>query len=122
MTTQYAAPLLLLLAALQLNLQVQNEIAKRLSTPGTNASIVVGKHGAGNAEVLHFEGTVALPSKTTTFSVLDYLTIYDSTLYVAGMSTGTLDVVRLNNLQLSKGTIDAHAGEIAGLKGAMALQ
>lgn len=83
MTTRSAAPLLLLLATLTLHSQSQKDIARRLAAPGTNAPITAGKLGATSSEVLHFEGTVALPSKTTTFSVLDYLTIYNNTLYVA---------------------------------------
>jgi len=118
MTVPYAAPLLLLFATLTPTLQAQNEIVRRLNTPGTNAPMSVAKLSARSSEVLRFEGTVALASKATTFSVMDYLTIYNSTLYVAGMSTGTLGVVRLDDLQLSKSRTDAHAGEIAGLKGA----
>ena len=118
MTAKYAASTLLLITMLTLNLKAQNDSPKRLTPAGANAILKPRNVDVPSSDVLRFEGTVALPSKTSTFSVMDYLTIYDSTLYVAGMSTGTLGIVRLDDLQRSNGKINARGTDIPGLKGA----
>jgi YVTN family beta-propeller protein len=73
------------------------------------------RDGMKSAESLHFEGYVTLPKRTHTLSIMDYLTIYNGSVFVGGMSTNNLSMVELDRIHLSRAKASHDAAEIPGL-------